>query len=668
MKSITSKLPIKITMPILLSLPVVTVVAVLSTVAFVQERRSMNQLAGQSLLLVHDRIAGRLDELLWVPVRLTRLNVSLIQQGKLDIDSPRQWRETVWAEMTSFDMLSSVTWGNEKDGSTMWVARYAGEDYLTFAIKDDLTGKQCHDFRLGDRGEIIGEALSKYDFDVHGRPWYAEPRAAGKPTWGKPFVWIDEEGKKPPTLGISYGSPVRSESGEIAGVIDAELTLYDISRFLETLSVGKAGMAFVVDREGLLVANSSGVDVTGIVNGSLAQLPARLSSDERISTAAENLRENSQTGGAPVGPYQAKISVRGETHLLMASPFDHATGLKWCIITVVPERDFLAAVYTRRQRSIVIGAVAVAATLGLGVLLAMWLVRPFLSLVSQLRRIGSGEIEHQVHLNQTPEFAQLSNEINRMSAGLRDRMRMRQSLDLAMEVQQNLLPTTALVVEGLDIVGHSIYCDETGGDYYDFLDVTGLSRSTAAIAIGDVTGHGIAAAMLMATARGILRSRANEHGSLGDLLTHTNDLLVRDTTGGRFMTMFLMTIDGLRHEVRWASAGHDPPFVYDPDTDVFLDVEGGNLPLGVLAGTTYEEYMISDVKSGQIYVAATDGVWETFNAARDQFGKDRVREIIRRSAGRSAREISDELRAALEEFRGESSQDDDVTFVVTKVL
>jgi serine phosphatase RsbU (regulator of sigma subunit) len=93
-------------------------------------------------------------------------------------------------------------------------------------------------------------------------------------------------------------------------------------------------------------------------------------------------------------------------------------------------------------------------------------------------------------------------------------MRLRHSLALAQEVQQNLLPSGTPNIKGLDIAGHATYCDETGGDYYDFLKIAGQPDTTAAIVVGDVVGHGVAAAMLMATARGILLSRCRTPGSL----------------------------------------------------------------------------------------------------------------------------------------------------------
>jgi len=255
-----------------------------------------------------------------------------------------------------------------------------------------------------------------------------------------------------------------------------------------------------------------------------------------------------------------------------------------------------------------------------------------------------------------------------MTAGLRDRMRLRNSLVLAQEVQQNLLPSGKPEIKGLDISGHATYCDETGGDYFDFLAIAGQPDTTAAIAVGDVVGHGVAAAMLMATARGILRSRCRTPGTLADLLTHLNSLLVEDTGGDRFMTMLLMTVDAKRKEMCWATAGHDTPIVYDPAMDQFSEFSGSGVSLGLVKGVTYEEHLFTDVQRGQVIMALTDGLWEAFNEDGEMFGKDRVRNLIRRFANLSAAEINDRINAELSHFLGAKSPDDDLTFVIVKVL
>jgi serine phosphatase RsbU (regulator of sigma subunit) len=174
--------------------------------------------------------------------------------------------------------------------------------------------------------------------------------------------------------------------------------------------------------------------------------------------------------------------------------------------------------------------------------------------------------------------------------------------------------------------------------------------------------------MLMATARGILLSRCRTPGSLAELLDHLNNQLVDDTGGDRFMTMLLMSVDAERREMRWASAGHDAPLVYDRATDRFQTISGSDLSLGLKKKSPYEERVFSDVRSGQIYLASTDGLWEAFNASGEMFGKDRVRNLIRSCVDLTAVEICDRINAELSHFLGDTNPDDDLTFVIVKVL
>ncbi len=133
------------------------------------------------------------------------------------------------------------------------------------------------------------------------------------------------------------------------------------------------------------------------------------------------------------------------------------------------------------------------------------------------------------------------------------------------------------------------------------------------------------------------------------------------------MTMLLMTINRARGEVRWASAGHGTPILFDATDDRFIALEGTDLPLGIEEDERYAEHRYSQVRSGQVYVAATDGLWETKNEAGDLYGMERVHEMIRRHARRPASEISEAIRDELARYRGPLAQDDDLTFVVVKV-
>ncbi len=223
-------------------------------------------------------------------------------------------------------------------------------------------------------------------------------------------------------------------------------------------------------------------------------------------------------------------------------------------------------------------------------------------------------------------------------------------------------------IDGLDIASHCKYCDETGGDYFDFLNISGLPPTTATIAVGDVVGHGVAAAMLMATARGILRSRCQKPGQLADLLAHLNNLLVEVSGGDRFMSMLLMTVDAQSKEMRWSAAGHDAPIVYDPVVSSFVEIKSKSVPLGLMKDINYKEQHLTKAKQGQVFIAFTDGLSETFNKDGVMFGKERVCNLIRQYAHLLAAELTQEIEAELTRFRGESSPEDDHNFVIVKVL
>jgi sigma-B regulation protein RsbU (phosphoserine phosphatase) len=251
---------------------------------------------------------------------------------------------------------------------------------------------------------------------------------------------------------------------------------------------------------------------------------------------------------------------------------------------------------------------------------------------------------------------------------LRDRLRLRHSLGVAMEVQRRLLPASAPKVRGLDVAGHSTYCDETGGDYFDFLVLDKAAPDQVLVALGDVMGHGVAAALVMAGVRAVLRDRAVAAGDLAELMARLNTLLSADHGGDRFMTMHLSVIDARTGTMRWVSAGHDAVIVFDPADNSFTEVGEGDLPLGVMDDTAYSERISPAFRPGQILFIGTDGVWEMPDATGAQYGKDRLREVIRECAACSAEEIVRSVRERLTAFRGDVKSVDDVTFVVVKVM
>jgi sigma-B regulation protein RsbU (phosphoserine phosphatase) len=263
----------------------------------------------------------------------------------------------------------------------------------------------------------------------------------------------------------------------------------------------------------------------------------------------------------------------------------------------------------------------------------------------------------------------LARTFNEMVPQLEDRMYMRQALEVAKEVQQNLLPEGTPGIPGFDIAATSVYCDETGGDYYDFFPFGNSEHDQLGIVIGDVTGHGVAAALLMATARALIRSLSLSSQSLAECLTRVNNLLTTDIRQtGNFMSLFFLAVAASSRTVRWVRAGHDPGILFDPKTGSFTELKGPGLVLGVEEDYPYEERVQTVETPGTIIFLGTDGIWEAHNADGEMFGKERLHEIIRKNADKPPFAIQNAVLESLRIFRGDAPQEDDITLVVIKVV
>ena len=251
-----------------------------------------------------------------------------------------------------------------------------------------------------------------------------------------------------------------------------------------------------------------------------------------------------------------------------------------------------------------------------------------------------------------------------------ERDRLRHSLELAREVQQKLLPKDNPVVAGLDVAGRSIYCDETGGDYYDFLPLPQKNgRNKMAVVVGDVSGHGISSALIMATVRSSLRQRLSLPGSISQIIVDVNRQLAADVEdSGQFVTAFFLEIDPCKQVINWVRAGHDPAIFYSAAGDQFEELNGEGMALGVDPHAQYEQNEKSNIKTGSIVVLGTDGIWESRNSSGEMLGKDVIKEVIRENASLNAAEIMEAVITKIRKFQEGLKSEDDLTLVVVKAI
>ena len=556
---------------------------------------------------------------------------------------------------------------------TARLAPMANEYRFLYEAQPELIYWQFTSLECGLHSSYPGHGGYPAEYDPRRRDWYLRAKERGELCWSAPYFDASSE-----QLILTLAMPVSGPDGSFAGVTALDVTVADIVKNMKLPptwpSEARSMLATLQPRPdsgelGVAILAQPGYHHKG------ERWNARFDAQWLESENPEELqRLIDDMGKAAWGqrqmPYHGRDSLwvygpvsEQETYLVLILPYDAVVAQ-----ATAAERDALERTQAQLRTDGKVAGTVILVVILCALVGSRSVTKPVRHLAMAADRIARGDLEARVQIKTKDELGRLGRDFNAMVPQLRDRMRLRQSLALAMEVQQNLLPAKPPQIEGLDVAGQSIYCDETGGDYYDYLDLSELGPGQLGVAIGDVTGHGIAAAMLMTTGRALLRSQAARPGSLAALMKNLNRYLAADMSSGRFMTLLYMVIDARARQVRWASAGHDPAIVYNPDAGTFGELEGGDVPLGVAPGWQYQEWGPSELHAGQVIVLGTDGIWEARNPQDEFFGKDALREIIRRQASASAEQISQSITNALADFRKDRAQEDDVTLVVIKVL
>ncbi|MBI4419043.1 MAG: SpoIIE family protein phosphatase [Ignavibacteriales bacterium] len=244
-----------------------------------------------------------------------------------------------------------------------------------------------------------------------------------------------------------------------------------------------------------------------------------------------------------------------------------------------------------------------------------------------------------------------------------EKQRLEDELKIAREIQQGLLPQTLPAIGGYDLAAANVSSKQVGGDYYD---VIRRSDTEYVIAIGDVSGKGTPAALLMASIQAALRALVPLLHDLPEATGRMNDLACENTGGDTFITFFWGIIDTARHQLRYVNAGHNPPFLIRKDGSV-IRLQKGGLILGMMkTKRPYEEGEV-ELKAGDLLFLFTDGVSEAMNARGEDFTEERLESILKSVGGSPAREILQHVRMHVQEFSKGTQQSDDITMLVVNV-
>ena len=338
---------------------------------------------------------------------------------------------------------------------------------------------------------------------------------------------------------------------------------------------------------------------------------------------------------------------------------------EWHLITLLHEEPYWASHDRTKVFLIFTGIVYILLVAIILLILFYGLQRPLSVMVRQLNEKG------RINLRSgTRELDLLASTINsqlesilKESEAKAERKKIEHELEIARNIQQSLLPSSAPKVKGLDIAAIALPAMQIGGDFYDFIP---LSENRLGVLVADVSGKGMPAALFMALSRALIRVNAMQERSITAVLEKTNHLIQEFSSSGYFVTLFYAIIDSNRRTLRYIRAGHNPPLLYRPGDDEILFLKGGGMALGVFNQIELEEKQFN-LESGDILLLFTDGVTEAINSTNEEFGVGRLSELLRQNHLLDAENLIDEIRQEINTYADGQPQFDDITLMVLKV-
>ncbi len=451
---------------------------------------------------------------------------------------------------------------------------------------------------------------------------------------------------------ISLQSQLKDKNDRAVGRVEVVISFDNLIHEIIKSPWWKTNKAFLIDGSGNVLADTS-IDSQS-ANTSSLQTFGSTGRLERDTLRAMSIK----SFGTVFGPGSPPKEISG---------FYRLTEAPWTMVVIAPGKKILEPVIRFKLLYIL--------SLTAGIVVILLIIRGTTSrLTERIKEISAaadslahGSFGPPLSITSRDEVGELTKNFNKMTGQLKQRLLLKEAMNVAREVQQNLLPHHAVFLENIVAAGFILYCDETGGDYFDILRFPGNERKLGVV-VGDVVGHGIGAALLMTTVRALLRGRVVQPGNLGEIMRDVNSQLCRDTMqSGNFVTLFYLEVDRDSNTLKWVRAGHDPAIIYRPSDGRFMELRGGGVALGIDETCTYRYNEQKIGQEVQLVLIVSDGAWEVENQTGEQFGRARLKRILAENCAMQPDEILQIIVRDITAFRGAAPQNDDITLALVKI-
>lgn len=375
-------------------------------------QQAVNDVASQLRGSITTHIDYRLEAFLAETHRVNQVNYDAIRLGQLDPDDTEALFQHFLRQSASFPTVDSVFFGHRN-------GEFIGHSKLDLGTHQRMEGGpslggDIQFFEVDEQGQILSLTHRTPGWVTETRPWYLAALQADGPTWGKVFPYHAF-----PMLALPTSRPVYDDDGNFVGVLGNNFFLEQISDFLANLDISENGQAYILDRNGLLLASSTLPQPFEIVEGQTRRMYSITSADPLIRGSSQFImRQYAGYFAAVQGPQQYEFFIDRQRQFMQVTPFGQDLGLDWLVVVVMPESDFMATIEANRRATIGLCLLALAVALGSGLLTSHWITRPIRRMSRASQAIAQGDLHQHIHSSRLAELERLVRAFNGMAERL----------------------------------------------------------------------------------------------------------------------------------------------------------------------------------------------------------------------------------------------------------
>lgn len=451
-------------------LQIVGVVGLVGYLSFKNGQKAVEDLAYQLIDQVGDQVDQNLQYYLDVPQKINESRALAIRTGILNGKDFSVLESYFAQQLQIYPTVSSMAIATEKK-EFLAVERLLKTDSLVIRVRNQSTKNAFHYYDADRQGKRLKLTKIRQDFDPHndppnGKPWYQAAKQANRSIW-LPVVGLSQ-GVDNPLLMLVNFLPFDNQEGNFQGVLAATVYLPELANFLKSLKVGNTGQTFIIDRQGLLIASSTGetpfkqnleANYRLNLNPKDWRLAARDSKNSLTQSSVNFLLDQFGNLDQIIQKEKLAFNFRQNHHFLRVTPIQKASGLNWLIVTVVPESDFMGQIYANTRITILLCLVALFGSIGIGIITARWITKPIVYLNTAAGDIAKGKWHKTVEINRSDEMGQLAKSFKTMAAQLQESF-------AALKASENrliqFLEALPIGVAVHDVTGNLTYANQKG--------------------------------------------------------------------------------------------------------------------------------------------------------------------------------------------------------------